>query len=70
MSRLELLHSKGLVHRNLSPKNLLIGVNKRENDIFLINFAKAKRFIDPKTNEHISYRKDLAYPYLTKGEQF
>jgi casein kinase 1 len=53
LSRVEFLHQKSYVHRDLNPSNLLIGLNKRSSLLYLIDFGLAKRFRHPKTHEHI-----------------
>ena len=54
--RLEYLHSKGFIHRDIKPENFLIGTGKRTSTIFLIDFGLSKRFEDPKTGGHISFK--------------
>jgi len=45
------------VHRDIKPENFVIGKGKKAGQIYLIDFGLAKRFIDPKTNEHIENKK-------------
>jgi casein kinase 1/casein kinase I family protein HRR25 len=40
----------------MKPDNFLIGINKKQHMIYMIDFGLAKRFRDPKTGEHIPYR--------------
>lgn len=53
LSRTELLHSKHIVHRDLKPDNFLIGLGKRANLLYLIDFGLARRYRDPKNFKHI-----------------
>jgi serine/threonine protein kinase len=55
MTRIEFLHSRHFIHRDIKPENFLLGIGKKKQDIFLIDFGLAKRFRDPKTGEHIPY---------------
>lgn len=58
LTRLEYVHSKNYIHRDIKPENFLIGLGKRSNQIFLIDFGLAKRFRDPKTHQHIPYKEN------------
>ena len=53
LSRLEFLHMKGFVHRDLKANNFMIGNSDKKNIIYIIDFGLAKRFTDPKTGAHI-----------------
>ncbi|KAI9487876.1 MAG: kinase-like domain-containing protein [Benjaminiella poitrasii] len=58
LSRVEYVHSKGFIHRDIKPDNFLMGIGKRGNQVNMIDFGLAKRFRDPKTNAHIIYREN------------
>jgi casein kinase 1 len=57
ISRIEYMHSKNYLHRDVKPDNFLIGLKSRATTVFLIDFGLAKRFTDPKTKMHIPYRE-------------
>ena len=48
---LEYIHSKNVVHVDLSPNNFLIGRGKKSKNLFLIDFGLAEKFID--NGQHI-----------------
>ena len=56
ISRIEYIHSKNFIHRDVKPDNFLIGTNKKKTQVYAIDFGLAKRFRDPKTGNHIPYR--------------
>lgn len=57
ISRIEYVHSKCFLHRDIKPDNFLIGTMKRASLVYIIDFGLAKKFRDPKSNKHIPYRE-------------
>ena len=58
ITRIEYVHSKNYIHRDIKPENFLIGLGKRSNQVFLIDFGLAKKFRDAKTHQHIPYKEN------------
>ena len=56
LTRLEKIHSKGLIFRDMKPENVLIGRKSqgKENILHIIDYGLAKPYIDTETRKHIS----------------
>ena len=53
ISRLEYLHSRGLVHGDVKPHNFAMGTGTRSGIVHLFDLEHARMYIDPATGEHI-----------------
>lgn len=58
ISRIEYVHTKSFIHRDIKPDNFLMGLGKRANQVNIIDFGLAKKYRDPKTHIHIPYREN------------
>jgi casein kinase I family protein HRR25 len=58
ISRIEYIHAKSFIHRDIKPDNFLMGIGKRGNQVNVIDFGLAKKYRDPKTHFHIPYREN------------
>ncbi|BDD60595.1 bifunctional choline kinase/ethanolamine kinase cki1 [Monascus purpureus] len=59
LSRIQTIHEKNLIYRDIKPDNFLIGRpgTKAANVIHVVDFGMAKQYRDPKTKQHIPYRE-------------
>lgn len=58
IARIEFMHAKGFLHRDIKPDNFLMGLGRKANQVYIIDFGLAKRYRDPNTNRHIPYREN------------
>ncbi|XP_078174624.1 casein kinase 1-like protein 4 isoform X1 [Carex rostrata] len=58
ISRIEFMHSKGYLHRDIKPDNFLMGLGRKANQVYIIDFGLAKRYRDAISNRHIPYREN------------
>jgi len=59
LSRVQTIHEKNLIYRDIKPDNFLIGRpgTKNANVVHVVDFGMAKQYRDPKTKQHIPYRE-------------
>ena len=51
ISRIEFIHGKNFIHRDVKPDNFLMGLGKKGNLVYAIDFGLAKKFRDPRTHQ-------------------
>lgn len=58
LHRIKIIHSKGLIHRDIKPDNLLFGIGRNSHVVHLIDFGFCKSFWKTQyPKEHISEKR-------------
>jgi len=58
INRIEYLHAKNFLHRDIKPDNFLIGRGHKADQVHIIDFGLAKKYRDPRTQQHIPHREN------------
>ena len=57
LERIEFVHSKNYLHRDIKPGNFLVG-NPDTSQIYLIDFGNAKKYKSSRTGKHMVFNKN------------
>ena len=60
ITRLEFMHSRGVLHRDVQLGNCVIGLEPRQETIYMIDFGFSKRYLDHK-QRHIANRAERSF---------
>ncbi|KAJ4909421.1 casein kinase 1-like protein 2 [Raphanus sativus] len=57
INRIEFVHQRSFLHRDIKPDNFLMGLGRRANQVYVIDFGLAKKYRDS-NHQHIPYREN------------
>jgi serine/threonine protein kinase len=60
LAQVQFLHARGVVHRDLKPDNLLMGLGPRRNVCYVADFGLAGHYRDAATGRHIPFAEGCA----------
>jgi len=55
LERLEVMHAMPLIHRDIKPCNILMGINDSSHILHLVDLGLGKRVVSTESQEHIEY---------------
>ena len=55
IDRLEFIHSKNIIHRDIKPDNFTIGMDNKSHIIYALDFGLSKKYRSSRTHQHIKY---------------
>ena len=55
LDRLEFIHNKNIIHRDIKPDNFTIGMDNKSHIIYALDFGLSKKFRSSRTHQHIKF---------------
>ena len=55
LDRLEFVHSKNIIHRDIKPDNFVLGLGDKSHIIYVLDFGLSKKYRSSRTHQHIKF---------------
>ena len=55
LDRLEFIHSKNIIYRDIKPDNFVLGLDNKSHIIYILDFGLSKKFRSSRTHQHIKF---------------
>ena len=55
---IEIMHNNNVIHRDIKPGNIAIGIKEKSKYIYLLDFGLSKKYIDDETNKHFKFEQN------------
>ena len=55
IDRLEFIHNKNIIHRDIKPDNFVVGLNNKSHIIYILDFGLSKKYRSSRTHQHIKF---------------
>ena len=56
LKRIQFVHEKNHIHRDIKPDNFMMGINQNENSLYIIDFGLAKKYRSSTKKGHIPFK--------------
>ena len=55
LDRLEFVHNKNIIHRDIKPDNFVLGLENKSHIIYVLDFGLSKKYRSSRTHQHIKF---------------